>query len=749
MSSCLGFRKSKRDDDHEPLLPRYQDDTTRQRVLHQKLHTYQMLRALTKGFMPSTEQLIINLRTLLASDVLNPDESLVSDSGRLLAKYTKQWLQQFTDLLNNKNSADQLQDFIWLLTQSRIQVDVKDLAKKTTRIKAKRDSAAAYESVRTVGNLLLTNSDFRLFLSDLQVVGRQVFSDSAKAVSNVADDASKKLEPDSKALEATDSGNTPTKQDLKDDVADFSKTVGNGVVEVAHTTDVSLKENLSGDERTTLVNRLKTTITQLNKRTDYKESAGTIATLIKRYALVYSRAVEETVEAVEQDTSTNDEMDDAVKNFWSLLTSFGDKKEWDALQSRWQQVAKHQEHNPGFESIMTEIANSVQKLLTDPNTIDKLDEKIQEIQSSVQNNEKASSLREDVQALLDQVSRVVKSVANDKDVNNLVETSFKVFNILSPEHHAVNNDLFDDLLRTFLPLLVSAIQHVPIPRLEIITPDIDLLLENLIIEPGQTVNHSSFLPFRMRVETQNDIELRKTRTRNLATTATSLLTVKLDGLSVRAEDLGYVMNVRALPWPFKFSDLGLASFALDERGVDIHLDLEIARTDVERVLSLKAVRVNIHKLTYSLTQSKFSWLAWLAKPFLRPILKVVLEKQLATAIADALHAANRELVYARERLRATRISDPKDVLTFFKAVAARMTPPPAPDVDVEIGVGAGGGGIGGGGKAGKGVFRGVYAPGSMVQVWEEEGIRAAEHIEDEWNKGGWRNEVFDTVTLMP
>ncbi|KAB8346358.1 hypothetical protein FH972_023400 [Carpinus fangiana] len=749
MSSCLGFRKSRRDEDHEPLLPRYQDDTSRQRKLHQKLHTYQMLRALTKGFMPSTEQLIINLRTLLASDVLNPDETLVSDSGRLLAKYTKQWLHQFTDLLQHKNSEDQLQDFIWLLTQSRINVDVQDLAKRTTKIKAKRDTVAAYESVRTVGNLLLTNSDFRLFLSDLQVVGRHIFSDSAKAISNVADQASKKIEPESNAIQTTDAGNVPTKQDLADDVADFSKTVGNGVVEVARTTDQSALEHLSGQERQTIVNRLKTTVTQLSKRTDYKESAGTIATLIKRYALAYSRAVEETAAAVEEDTHANDAMDAAVKNFWSLLRSFGDEKEWDELQTRWNKVIKHQEHNPGFESIMTDVANAVQKVLTDPNTIDKLDEKIQEIQIKVNDSEKSSGLREDVQALLQQLSRVVSSIASDKDINGLIDTSFKLANILSPEHHVVNDDLFTDLLKTFLPLAVSAIQHVPIPRLEVVTPDIDLLLENLILEPGQTVNHSSFLPFRLRVETQNDIELRKTHTQNLATTATSLMTVKLDGLTIRADDLGYVMNVRALPWPLKFTDVGLASFALDERGVDIHLDLELARTDVERVISLRAVRVHIHKLTYQLSHSKFSWLAWLAKPFLRPILVAVLERQLAAAIADALHAANRELVYARERLRATRVADPQDVLTFFKAVAARMTPPPQPDVDVQVGVAGGGRGIGGGGKTGGGVFRGVYAPGSVVQVWEEEARRAGEHIEDEWNQGGWRNEAFDVATLRP
>jgi len=139
MSSCFGSRKS---GDREPLLPQYKDDTSMQRALHQKLHSYQMVRALTKGFMPSTEQLIINLRTLLGSDVLNPTETELSDSGSLLAKFAKQWVQQFIDMLKNKNSEDQIQDFIWFLAHSRLSVDVKDLAKRAFKIKARADSMA-------------------------------------------------------------------------------------------------------------------------------------------------------------------------------------------------------------------------------------------------------------------------------------------------------------------------------------------------------------------------------------------------------------------------------------------------------------------------------------------------------------------------------------------------------------------------------------------------------------------------------
>lgn len=155
MSSCLGFRKSK-SDDTQPLLPQYRDDTVLQRELHQKLHSYQMIRALADGYMPSNEQLVINLRSLLSSDVLNPTDPNLSDSGRRLAKFTKQWLKDFIELLVHKNSEDQIQDFIWSLTQSRVHVDVEDLAQRAYQAQSKAKTAAGAHHLRNQDFIRIT-----------------------------------------------------------------------------------------------------------------------------------------------------------------------------------------------------------------------------------------------------------------------------------------------------------------------------------------------------------------------------------------------------------------------------------------------------------------------------------------------------------------------------------------------------------------------------------------------------------------
>jgi hypothetical protein len=92
--------------------------------------------------MPSTEQIIVNLRTLLASDVLNPEAPGLSDSGRLLLRYSKQWLSEFIELLRSKNDRDQIQDFIWFLSHAKVSIDVTDIAQTATSTRTKADASA-------------------------------------------------------------------------------------------------------------------------------------------------------------------------------------------------------------------------------------------------------------------------------------------------------------------------------------------------------------------------------------------------------------------------------------------------------------------------------------------------------------------------------------------------------------------------------------------------------------------------------
>ncbi|OLN85687.1 Uncharacterized protein C32A11.02c 1 [Colletotrichum chlorophyti] len=737
MLSWFGFRRSREDREREPLLPRYNDDTALQRRLHEKLHTYQMIRAIGKGYMPSNEQVIVNLRTLLSADILNPDTPDLSDSGRALVLNVKLLIKQFIELLLHKNDQDQIQDFIWYLTKARLSVDAYDIGTRASKAKAKADTVAAYKSLQTVGSLLLTNSDFRLFLSDLSTVGREVFRDTAFTLSDVSKQVAKEIEPSKEEEEAVkrsngDSKPPPSKDDFQDEVVGVSKAVTDGAARVAEEAGQSLTNHITGEEQETLVHRLKNTIVNLRRRKDYSDSVSTLSLLIRRYLLVYSHAISDTVQVAQEDIDTNPEADRALKNFWLFLTSIGDREQWNEVERMFKVVMEHGRSDPEFDNLVRQIGNLIQDMLTDPDFFEHAEDRFKELRAKSKELTSESSIRDDLDALLDRIHLALHSVLQDTDIKKALTTTKRIFKILSPANQYANQELLSDAINVFVPMLIKAIQYVPIPRLEVSVPAIDLLLENLILEPGRTVNNSSFLPFKLNISTQNDVEIRKARFRTTSSVKT-LMRITMSGLSFAAEDLGYWLRLHS--GILRLADAGIAGFHLDERGIDVAIDVEVGKERLENILTLRAVRVRIHHLNYTLQRSKFSWLAWLLKPLIRPTVKAALEAQIATSISELLHFANRELVFARERLRATRIADPQDLWTFVKAVAARLVPPEDPDLYTRVGVA----------QPGRGVFKGVYAPGSLVKMWNEEAALAGDRVH-EYQRDGWRNSIFDVGT---
>ncbi|KAM4062669.1 Bactericidal permeability-increasing protein, alpha/beta domain [Hirsutella rhossiliensis] len=738
MLSCLGFGKSRRHDhgEREPLLPQYHDDTPRQARLHEKIHSYQMLRAMSQGYMPSNEQAIVHLRSLLSANLLNPDVSDLSTSGRALVSSTKLWITQLIDLLEHKNPHDQVQDFIWYMAKARLDIDVGDIGARAAASKAKADASATVASLKTIGSLLLTNSEFRLFLADLSTIGREVFRDAAFTLADVSRKAGDQLKPSEEATESLkhpDGGTetAPSDQELEGQVRQVAQVVSSGAAEVVGEAGHSLAEHVKGDEQQALIHRLKQAVLKLRKRPDYSESASTLSLLLQRYLVAYTRLTSDAVHAVEDEVGASRDADKAVDNFWQFLTTFGDREQWGQVEKSFKDVVDAGRSDPDFDKLAKELANLVQEMLTEPDFFDNAEERLKQLRARAREVASRSSMGESLDGLLKNLHSAIRSVRDDEDIEKLFRTSTRIAQILSPSGQYTNSQLVDDSINVFIPLLVQGVQHLPVPRLEVSTPDVDLLLENLVLEPGKTVNHSSFLPYRLQVSTHNDIEVRKARFQTTSSMTTQLK-VRIAGLSLAAADVGYWVRLHS--GLLRTVDEGLVSFYLDERGIDIALDIEIGRDRIDQIVSLRRVGVRIHHLNYTLSQSKFSCLAWLFKPLIRPLVRKALEGQIAAAVDEGLRTLNRELLYARERLRATRIADPESLVTFVRAVAARLTPAPDPDLEARAGV-----------RPGRGVFRGRYAPGSLVKLWDDEG-REAEQRVFESGRGGWRNGIFDVGT---
>lgn len=594
------------------------------------------------------------------------------------------------------------------------------------------------DSLRTLGSLLLTNADFRLLLNDLATVGRQIFSDTAYSLADTSQQLGDQAKPSQEETDAlkgpnADENHVPSRDEFRQEAAHVADVAGEGASRTGRKAVESTKEHLSGDQRETLIHRLKQAVLKLRERSDYSDSVSILTQLVQRYATNYANAAEGAVSATQEDVDINDDVKQAMQNFWNMVQTMGDPKEWRILEQKFHEALKHAKEDADFEKLISEIGTLLHDMLTDPNFFDSASHRVDELKGKSKQLVSESDQRRDMDAFLDQAKRTLQTVYNDVIIGRLIDATKKVYSHISDAYWDRKSNLPADVAHVIFPLILRNIQYVPIPRLEISGPEMDLLVENLVLEPGHTVNFSSFLPYRVHVTSRNDIDIMKQHSKRTTADIKTTFTASVLGLNVSAAEFGYWLRTHSGPF-LRFNDQGIGSFYLDRRGIDISIDVEVGRQRLEHIFTLRGVRVRIHKLEYKVHKSRWRFLLWLTKPFLKHMIRRVLEKKIAEEIVNAAVALNRELVFARERLRAARIANPKDLVSFVRAVLARLQQPSTSDVVTHAGIYPSGD-----------VFKGVYTPGSIVKMWHEEAQRAQEAIDQGQAERTWRSDLFDVT----
>ncbi|TGZ77290.1 hypothetical protein EX30DRAFT_374732 [Ascodesmis nigricans] len=756
-------------DENTPLLPDIgsTDETALQRNVHKKLHTYLMLKALSQGYLPSTQQACAHLRQFLATDVLNPTNTALTPSGRTLVRDVRRFIQSLITLLETKNSNDELQEFIWCTSRARAGFDGAEIVDAVSEAgRAGTGVNAGLEAVKTVAELLMGNREFRGLVEDVVTVARLIVSDTAEVAGEKVKDVAEVVRPEKEELEgvgegAMDGGQTypgvlPAQARMmretgpaggkhqarrpdspEQQLKDVAEAVEEGIVETAQeavdSTEHALKDGHRGEA---LLERLKRTVLKLRAQADYTDSVNIISTLLKRYAIAYSRSISAPAEHAASAVHTNSALDEAASRLWSVITSFGDKTAWDELLRRWGQLLSHLTSDIQFEALMNEIGDTISDILTNPSFADSsaLDKKLQRLRDLAGGFDTGptGSLKTDLDTLLSQCLTVLSTIAQDPALTSLTISATAILDTVSPPQspHTFNPDLASDLTHVLAPRLLELLQHIPLLRLTVCTRTLTLLLENIILEPGDTIAHSSFFPHNVRIDTLNALELRK-HPRRYTSSGTTTTTITLRGLTLRAEEIGYYIRLSSpsLSWlGAGMWDEGIISIFLDDRGIDLTLTITFSRSSADNIIALRDVAVKVNTLNYTLHRSRFRWLVWPAKPLLRPIIRRILKSQLESGIRELARTVNREVVFARERLRAVRVARPRSWGRFVRAVASRFRAPEGGEVEVRVG-------------RGEGRLEGRYAPGSLVGLWEREGEGAGEWVRV-GGEGGWRNRVF-------
>jgi len=113
--------------DRQPLLPKSQpkpspQEVSKKREIRAKLRTYEIILALSNGYFPTTKQFTGHLHWLLRSGILEPRNRRLSVRGRNAIRDLRAWIEAVAEEAEYKNGGNEVQQFVWELTQADVDV---------------------------------------------------------------------------------------------------------------------------------------------------------------------------------------------------------------------------------------------------------------------------------------------------------------------------------------------------------------------------------------------------------------------------------------------------------------------------------------------------------------------------------------------------------------------------------------------------------------------------------------------------
>ncbi|KAK4553916.1 hypothetical protein LTR86_009091 [Recurvomyces mirabilis] len=161
------------------------NEKIKEKDVNAKLQLYGIYAAFAQGKVPSNKQIDVAMNSALEWNSMRTPSKKLSTEGQQLVGDLRHVIEEAKILLLSKNDGNLLQDFIWQ-TQNIGAGNASSPNAPLDKATAKQHGNQALEGLRTLGELLITNGQFRKLLSDATVLLRDIAGDAAtKAASKV------------------------------------------------------------------------------------------------------------------------------------------------------------------------------------------------------------------------------------------------------------------------------------------------------------------------------------------------------------------------------------------------------------------------------------------------------------------------------------------------------------------------------------------------------------------------------------
>ncbi|KAJ2901016.1 hypothetical protein MKZ38_002142 [Zalerion maritima] len=653
--------------------------------VNRKLQLYGIVSAFKSGKVPSNDQIDVALSSFLASKpIANPSKKL-SEEGQAIAADFRNVVEQAKLLLLSKNEGNLLQDFIYQTSQ----FDPKTISKPGAPVNkeaARAHGQDALQGFKTLGTLLVTNGQFRKLLKDATVLLRDVAGDAAtKTATRVkpsdeqlsrmdeaaadntwheAPDFSKekmrkqmqgvyKGSPKKDLKNVADSGNAAAQtsdrndvtaeetgqasanaakasaqEKLSDNVPDETKEKAKARKEEARRRAREyFNQKMPTERRDQVVFRLKKMVMECQAHPDYMQAVETLLNLAEQYgghastmSKGGSNSAKQTRTHFQQAEVDLKTLIERSANGTSLGGLFG------AIDTIYKDADKDPELKDWFRSVDKYIRRCLQEqgyIMADVSNKD--GNRIYD-QGRYLLREK---YRTHTNRVVDEARFLGEQFEQDPMNKTFGNAMQKLFNDLGKDSDgkpAFKPHLVKDISEVIIPAVLENIAYIPVPRIEYTDPQIDAIIENLVLESD------NFAPNILEVASDHSFRWGRKQRKGF-NQSHNAVEVSVKGVQMDLRDVSYhIKKKQGFP---SVTDTGVADILLPGDGLSFKMKMSTAEAkDRQHFFKVDKVDVDVKGLKINVKQSKHKLLFKIAKPIMLKAIRPAIQKAAEKAIKD-------------------------------------------------------------------------------------------------------------------
>ncbi|KAL1857359.1 hypothetical protein Plec18167_008369 [Paecilomyces lecythidis] len=709
------------------------DAKQKEKDINTKLQLYGIYSAFENGKLPTNKQCDVALNSALKSKALTSPSKELSSEGQRLVQDLRDVIDQSKKLWLSKNEGNLLQEFVWSATHlGSVQANKPNLP--IDKESAQQDGNQALEGLKTLGELIITNGEFRKLLSDATVLLRDIAGDAASK-------AAGKVKPSEEQLAAIDEPapeNTwhekpnLSKEQLKsqwkaktqknadggrqtlEETADTATQAATGGQDPRQTGDVDvragaqattsklqeavdqnvpeetksrsrevadqtrertknyLNEKVPEERRDQFIARVKKMLVEIQGHSDYQQAIETLLTLAEKYG-GHGKDLTSQAGGSVKDVRSDENLKSAETKLRLLIERFANYTSTDDFFDSLNAIYRDADQDPQLKGWFKHVDSFIRKCLREQGYVLK-DEATNEWRELYDDGR--FLLRERYRGHTDRVVDEIKFLADqfDQDPQNkaFANSMDRLFKDLGQDQNgkpAFKKHLVKDITNVILPAIFENVRYIPIPRIEVSDPMVDVIVENLVIESDNLMPNV--------VEFGSDNYWRWGR-KKISNKNDNKTMISASGIQLDLRDVSYyVKKKQGFP---SLTDMGVIDIFLGGEGFSFKLAASNAhKKDRQNLFKVDDVKVKVHNLDLKVKKSKHKALFTLVKPLLfkvvRPAIEKVLEKQIRDNFEKADAFANDiRLEVKRSRESAREDEDLPNVYSqYLEVFKKRMT----------------------------------------------------------------------------